>query len=95
MVVQSPQGVQYKRNLQHVKPFLTADREDRESTLEAAEPTTETKSTELPPVEEDPVPMAESPPDVGPFVASPADKPLRRSGRIASRPKQLNVYVLY
>ena len=95
VVVQSPQGVQYKRNLQQLKPFLTPDREDRESTLKAAEPRNETKATELPPVEEDPVPMAESPPEVGPSVASPADKPLRRSGRIVSRPKRPNDYVLY
>ena len=95
VVVQLPQGVQYKRNLQHVKPFLTPDREDRESTLQAAEPPNETKATELPPLEEDPVPMAESPPDVGSSVAFPADEPLRRSERIARRPKRLNCYVLY
>ena len=87
VVVQSPQGVQFKRNLQHVKPFLTPDREDRQSTLQAAEPPNETKATELPPVQEDPVLLAESPPEVGSSVASPADKPLRRSGIIASRPK--------
>ena len=78
MVVQSPQGVQYKRNLQHVKPFQISDREERESTLQAAEPPNETKATELPPVEENLVQMAESPPEVGPSVASPADKSLRK-----------------
>lgn len=60
--MQSPQGVYYKRNLQHVKPFLKPDREDRESTLQAPEAPNKTKATELPPVEEVPVPMAESPP---------------------------------
>ena len=59
VVVQLPLGVQNKRNLQHVKPFPTQDREDRESTLQAAEPPSETKATELQPVEEDLGPMAE------------------------------------
>ena len=36
VVVRSPHGVQCKRNRKHVKPFLTPDREDRESTLQAA-----------------------------------------------------------
>ena len=27
VVLQSPQGVQYRRNLQHIKPFLKASRE--------------------------------------------------------------------
>ena len=40
--------------------------------------------------------MVESSPGVGASVASLADKPLRRSGTIASRPpKRLNDYVLY
>ena len=37
-MLQSPQGVQYKRNLQHIKPFNMPDQKERETSLQDAEP---------------------------------------------------------
>ena len=45
-------------------------------------------------MKENPVSMAESPPEVVPTAVPTAEQPLRRSGRITSRPKLLNDYVL-
>ena len=95
VVLRSPQGVQYKRNLQHIKPFNMPDREDQRASLQDAEPPNELKTTELLPVKENPAPMAESPPEVVLTAVPTAEKPLRRSDRITSRPKLLNDYVLY
>ena len=94
VVLRSPQGVQYKRNLQHIKPFNMPDQEEQGTALQDAEPRTEPKTTEIPPMKENPVPMAESPPEVEPTAVPTAEQPLRRSGRITSRPKLLNDYVL-
>ena len=95
VVLRSPQGVQYKRNLQHIKPFNMPDREDQRASLQDAETPNELKTTELLPVKENPAPMAESPPEVVPTAVPTAEQPLRRSARITSRPKLLNDYVLY
>ena len=71
------------------------DREDQRASSQDAEPTNEPKTSQLPPVEENPVPMAESPPEVVATAEPSAEQPLRRSGRITSRPKLLTDYVLY
>ena len=70
------------------------DRENQRASLQDAESPTELKTTELTPVKENPVLMAESPPEVVPSSVPTAEQPLRRSGRITSRPKLLNGYVL-
>ena len=95
VVLCSPQGVQYKRNLQHIKPFHRPVEENQGTSIQDADSPTETKTTELPPVEENPVPMAEAPPEIVPPAVSAAEQPLRRSSRITSRPKSLNEYVLH
>ena len=71
------------------------DREDQRASLQDAEPPNELKTTELPPVKENPVPVTESPPEVVPTAVPTAEQQLRKSGRITSRPKLLNDYVLY
>ena len=93
VILRSPQGVQYKRNLQHIKPFNTPDLKEQGTSLQHAEPPTEPKTTEKPAMEENPVPTTESPPEP-PAVVPTAEQPVRRSGRITSRPKALNDYVL-
>ena len=71
------------------------DREHQRASLQNAEPPNEPKTTEIPPLKENTVPMAESPPEVVPTAVPKAEQPLRRSGRITSRPKLLNDSVLY
>ena len=61
--------------------------------LQHAEPPTEPKTTEKPAMKENPVPTTESPPEL-PAAVPTAEQPVRRSGRITSRPKALNDYVL-
>ena len=39
LVLQSPQGVQYKRKFQHIKPFNMPDPKEQETPLQNAEPT--------------------------------------------------------
>ena len=95
VVLRSPQGVQYKRNLQHIKSFNMPDREDQRSSLQDAEPQNKPKTTELTLAKENHVPMAESPPEIVPTAVPTAEQPLRRSGRVSSRPRLLNGYVLY
>ena len=94
VVLRSPQGVHYKRNLQHIKPFNMPDQEEQGTAPQDAEPRSEPKTTEIPPMKENPVPMAELPPEVVPTAGPTAEQPLRKSGRITSRPKLLNDYVL-
>ena len=66
-----------------------------ESTKQDADSPAELKTTELPPMEENAVPMAELPPEIVPTAVSTAEQPLRRSSRITSHLKLLNDYVLY
>ncbi len=66
VILRSPQGVQYKRNLQHIKPFNMPDRKEQD-----AEPPTEPKTTEISPMKENLVPMTESPPDPPAAVPTP------------------------
>ena len=63
VVLRSPQGIQYKRNLQHINPFKMPDPKEQETPLQDAEPQTEPKPFETPPMAEDQVPIAESPPE--------------------------------
>ena len=95
VVLQSPEGVQYKRNLQHIKPFNIPDSKEQETPLQDVEPRTEPKPFEMPPMAEDQVPMAESPPEDVPFAVPTAEQPVRSSGRITNHPKALSDYVLY
>ena len=95
VVLRSPQGVQYKRSLQHIKSFNMPDPDEQETPQQDAKPRTEPKSFETPPVAEDQVPMAESPPEDVPSAVPTAEPHVRRSGRITSRPKALSDYVLY
>ena len=95
VVLRSPQGVQYKRSLQHIKSFNMPDPDEQETPQQDAKPRTEPKSFETPPVAEDQVPMAESPPEDVPSTVPTAEPHVRRSGRITSRPKALSDYVLY
>ena len=44
---------------------------------------------------EDPVPMAETPPEDEPSALLAAEQPVRRSGRITYHPKVLSDNVLY
>ena len=95
VVLRSPQGVQYKRNLQHIKPFNMPDPKEQETPLQDAEPQIEPKPFETPRMTKDRVPMAESPPEDVPSAVLTAEQPVRRSGRIKNRPKALSDYVLY
>ena len=95
VVLRSLQGVQYKRNLQHVKPLNMPDQEDQGASLQHADPLPEPKTAEIPATKENPVAMAETPPEVVPTAMPTAEQPLRRYSRITRRPKFLNDYVLY
>ena len=95
VVLRSPQGVQYKQNLQHIKPFNMPDQKEQGVSLQDAEPPTELKTTEIPPMKENPIPMTESPPEIVPAAVPTAEQPVRRSSRITSHPKTLNDFVLY
>ena len=95
VVLRSPQGIQYKRNLQHIKPFNMTDPKEQETPLQDAEPRTEPKPFETPPMAEGRIPMAESPPEDVPSAVPTAEQPLRRSGRIKNHPKTLSDYILY
>ena len=94
VVLRSPQGIQYKRNLQHIKPFNVPDPKEQETPLQDAEPRTEPEPFETPPMAEDQVPMAESKPEDVPSAVPTAEQPVRRSGRITNRPKTLIYSVL-
>ncbi|KAL9967119.1 hypothetical protein ACROYT_G025287 [Oculina patagonica] len=66
VILRSPQGVQYKRNLKHIKPFNMPDRKEQD-----AEPPTEPKTTEISSMKENLVPMTESPTDLPAAVPTP------------------------
>ena len=63
------------------------DPREQETPLQDAEPRTEPKQFETPPIAGDQVPMAESPPEGVPSAVPTAEQPVRRSGRITNRPK--------
>ena len=71
------------------------DPKEQETPLQDAEPRTEPKPFETPPMAEDQVPMAESPPEDVLFAVPTAEQLVRRSGGITNRPKALSDYVLY
>ena len=81
VVLKSPHGVEYKRDLQHVKPLVTPDVES--STEEEREPTDET-----------PIPEPADHPPEG-QVPQEATVTPRRSGRVSRPPRRLDDYVLY
>ena len=64
------------------------DPKEQETPLQDAEPRTEPKPFETPPMAEDRVPMAESPPEDVPCAVSTAEQP-------KDRPKTLSNYILY
>ena len=66
------------------------DPKEQETPLQNAEP----KPFEMPAMAKDQIPMAESPPEDEPSAVATAEQPVRRSGRITSRPKALSDYVL-
>ncbi|KAL9954402.1 hypothetical protein ACROYT_G041935 [Oculina patagonica] len=76
------------------RAFNMPDQKEQGASLQDAEPPTEPKTTEISPMQENPVPMTESPPD-RPVAVPTAEQPVRRSGRITSHPKALNDYVLH
>ncbi|PFX23911.1 Retrovirus-related Pol polyprotein from transposon 17.6 [Stylophora pistillata] len=80
---------------QHIKPFNMPDVEEQKAPPKNAEPRTEPKSLETPPMAKDQEPMAESSPEDVPSTVPTAEQHVRRSGRITSRPKALSDYVLY
>ena len=71
------------------------DPEEQEMPLQDAEPRTEPKPFETPPMAEGRIPMAESPPEDVPSAVPTAEQPLRRSGIIKNHPKTLSDYILY
>ena len=71
------------------------NQKEQETLLQDAEPQTEPKPFERPPMAEDQVPMAKSPPDDVPSAVPTAEQLAGRSGRITNRPKTLNGYILY
>ena len=91
VVLRSPEGIQHKRNLQHIEPFNMPDPKEQETPLQNTEP----KPFETLPMAKDQIPMAESPPEDEPSAVPTAEQPVRRSSRVTSRPKALSDYVLY
>ena len=88
VMLQSPQGVQYKRNLQHIKPFNMPEQKEQETPLQDVEPPIVQPAAEK--EQETSLQGAE------PRNTKPTDEqPLRRSARITGRPKAQNDYVLY
>lgn len=86
VVLNSPQGVKYKRNLQHIKPVVTEPAADTECSTESGGETPEpAPSHEL----TDHFTQKTTP--TGVVVAGT----LRHSGRVSQPPKALADYVLY
>ena len=86
VVLKSPQGVEYKGNLQHIKRVVTEPVTDAECSTESGGDTPE------------PVPSPgltdKSTQETTPTVVAGAGTP-RRSGRVSQPPKALADYVLY
>ena len=89
--LKSPQGVQYKRNIQHVKQFVTPATEPRGPSL--------TETAEVPceqMCQQEPTSSPEMGASVGPVEdQSPFPKQLlpRRSGRVTQPPERFSAYV--
>ena len=71
------------------------DQKEQEMPLKDAEPWTEPKPFEMPPMAEDQAPIAESPPEDVSSAVPTAEQPFTRSSRITNRPKALSDHVLY
>ena len=83
VVLQSPQGVEYRRNLQHVKPLETPDIDSSyESEPGPPDGTTSSEQRDC------------SPQEHAPLEAVSTGTP-RRSGRVSRPPRALADYVLY
>ena len=107
VVLQSPQGVQYRRNLQHVKAFNVPEKEEQVAAQQRHGFVTE--------IPVDSAPVSPATPAIAPTPSESPEKrlpsaaealppqdpppedlpPLRRSGRVIRRPQTLNDYVLY
>ena len=101
-------GGEYRRNMQHIKPFNVPDHERAASKSELGsastsatqvmEPTPVTPITAPAPAEIPrmslPPAAVETPPEV-PVSGAEQPPPLRRSGTVTRRPKTLGDYVLY
>ena len=83
VVLQSPQGVEYKRNLQHVKPLVIPDING------SAEVEPRPPDEAAPPEHVDRPIQEHAPPEV-----TPENTP-RRSGRVTRAPRALADYILY
>ena len=106
-MLQSPQGVQYRRNLQHVKAFNVPGKEEQVASQQRHGFATEIPVDSVPVSPATPA-VAATPPEspekqlppaaeaLPPQDPPPEDPPpLRRSGRVIRRPQTLNDYVLY
>ena len=92
VVLQSPQGVRYKRNLQHVKRFLVPDQEEHLPSIQELPTPAEQPPEYLPSLQEQPVSVR---PPTEPAISEDTPLPeLRRSGRVRRPPKALDDYVL-
>ena len=80
VILKSPHGVEYRRNLQHVKPLVTPD--IKSSTEQEPDPT-----------EESLIPEPVDRPPEGKVPQEAAVTP-RRSGRVSRPPRRLDDYVL-
>ena len=107
VVLKSPQGVQYKRNLQHIKPFNVPESQvtlhqkpgfSTEMSLPQVNPTPATAAADHRGAKASEIPFSaitEPPPPEVPVPSAKEDpSPLRRSGRIPRLFRVLNDYVL-
>ena len=110
VVLQSPQGVQHKQNLQYIKPSNVPESQvtlqqnsgfATEMSLPQVNPTLASPATpaaDLGGAKASEIPFSVSteppPPEVPVPSAEEDPPPLRRSGRIPRRPRALNDYVL-
>ena len=100
VVLRSSNGGEYRRNMQHIKPFNIPDHERAAAASASATqvmapvtPITAPAPAEVPRMSLPPA-AVEIPPEV-PVSGAEQPPPLRRSGRATRRPKTLSDYVLY
>ena len=107
VVLQSPKGVQYRRNLQHVKAFNVPEKEEEvasqqrhgfatEIPVDSALVSPATQAIVSTPSESPEKQLPSAAEAVPPQDPPPEDPPsLRSSGRVIRQPQTLNGYVLY
>ena len=106
VVLRSSNGGEYRRTMQHIKPFNIADHSQSSDLASATAasasatqvmapvtPITAPAPAEIPRMSLPPA-AVEIPPEV-PVSGAEQPPPLRRSGRVSRRPKTLSDYVLY